>query len=107
LLLSCTEGVLGALEGALHACYPDARLVPSEDGLARPRRVIRLKKRFDFILRLRTANDGAGGLMDSALTQMAALERPVALQYVLTPAPALCQSAISAAPSSSSPRRGG
>src|SRR5215211_1982527 len=88
LLLRCSEGAVGALEAALHACYPDARLVESNGGLERPRRVIRLKKRFDFILRLRTAGDAGDGLMDAALTQMAALERPVTLQYVLTPTPA-------------------
>jgi hypothetical protein len=35
LLLRCPEGAVGALEGALHACYPDARLVASERALAR------------------------------------------------------------------------
>src|SRR5215211_6426 len=89
LLVQCPARAVRALEGTLHACYPDARLVEIEGERERPRRVIRLKKRFDFILRLRTAGDAGGGLMDAALTQMAALERPLTLQYVLTPAPAV------------------
>jgi hypothetical protein len=89
LLLQCPDGAVGALQGALRACYPDARPVETKGEIEHPRRVIRVKKRFEFILRLRTAGDSGSCLMDAALTQMAALERPTALQYVLTPAPAL------------------
>jgi hypothetical protein len=76
------------LERSLHACYPDTRLVERPQPPARPRRVIRLKKRYDFIRRLRTPRDYGPPLMDALLSQLAGLEGAACVQYVLTPAPA-------------------
>jgi hypothetical protein len=88
LSLVCPSSLRRSFEGALLGCYPDSRLVR---GTAPPplRRVVRLKKRSHFVRALRPFELEGRNLMDSTLSQMAALREPSVVQYALTPTPSL------------------
>jgi protein involved in plasmid replication-relaxation len=83
-------GLAEALEGPLRACYPDVQMdlvadrAPSWLG-----EVARLKKRHDFVRRIRTVERYEPALMDTLIATMATLGEPVSVQVTLTPVPAL------------------
>lgn len=89
LFVVCPERVADAVEGALRACYPNSRLVARDEQPAQPKQIIRLKKRYEFIRRLRTPRDYDSPLVDAALSQMDGVAGRATLQYVVTPTPAL------------------
>ena len=83
-------GLAEALAGPLLACYPDARLELVAD--RHPGwlvEVVRLKKRHEFVQRIRTVERYEPALMDSVVATMAKIGEPITLQVTLTPAPAL------------------
>ena len=53
LAVSCPEHKLNAVEAALRSAYPNTQLEPFSARLARPPHLLRLKKRSEFITRLR------------------------------------------------------
>lgn len=88
LVLACPDGMRRTLEGPLRACYPDARLIEHEGVLPELARVVRLKKRYPFIQRLRTPSLEDPPI-DAVLNEMSELAKPALVQYVITPTPAL------------------
>ena len=89
LVVACPEGLERTLEAPLRACYPDARLVEHDEPVAALARVVRLKKRYPFIQRLRTPARDDPSVIDALLTELSELRSDAVVQYVLTPAPAL------------------
>ena len=90
LAVSCPEHKLNAVEAALRSAYPNTQLEPFPAGLARPPYVLRLKKRAEFITRLRIPEprEPARPLMDRMLAAMQATGGPCLVQLALTPTPA-------------------
>jgi hypothetical protein len=84
------EHKVNAVEAALRSAYPNTQLEPFPAELARPPYVLRLKKRSDFITRLRVpdAREPETPLMDRLLTAMQATGGPCLVQLALTPTPA-------------------
>jgi hypothetical protein len=84
------EHKVNAVEAALRSAYPNTQLEPLIAELARPPYVLRLKKRSDFITRLRVpdAREPEAPLMDRLLTAMQAIGGPCLVQLALTPTPA-------------------
>jgi hypothetical protein len=75
------------LEGALRACYPDARMVPLDDPPPTPGAVVRLKKRHGFIQAL-VSGEPRHNAIDSLLSHMENFGVPSCLQFALVPTPA-------------------
>ncbi len=90
LAVSCPEHEVTAVQAALRSAYPNTRLEQFEAVLAGPPCVLRLKKRSEFITRLRVADprDPARPAMDRLLIAMQATGGPCLVQLALTPTPA-------------------
>jgi hypothetical protein len=90
LAVSCPQDKVNAVELALQCAYPNARLERFPAQLARPPYVLRLKKRAEFITRLRVPDPRESGppLVDRLLAAMRASGGPCLVQLALTPTPA-------------------
>jgi Replication-relaxation len=90
LAVSCPEHKLTAVEAALRSAYPNTQLEPFPARLARPPHVLRLKKRSEFITRLRVPDPRGSEppLMDRLLAAMTSTGGPCLVQLALTPTPA-------------------
>ncbi|HXE43790.1 MAG TPA: hypothetical protein VN635_01195 [Conexibacter sp.] len=90
MLLSMPAGARPGLEGALAACYPDARLVTRATPPQPVGELVRLKKRHAFIRALRTSEGGeTRNVIDALLSQMEQVGGPAHVQLALVPTPAL------------------
>ncbi len=88
MLIAAPARSIGALEGSLRACYPNARLEPRESPPPEPAAIVRLKKRELFIQALAAARDDESVTVDAVLNAMAAVQAPCVVQLTLTPTPA-------------------
>lgn len=82
------------IEGSLSSCYPDLRIVRTEGKPPWVRRVVRLKKRGNFTLRLSTPEELEGrgsepALIDNLCETLGALGEGATVQYSLVPTPAM------------------
>ena len=89
LAVSCPEHKVRAVEAALRSAYPNTQLEPFPARLARPPYVLRLKKRSEFIARVRVPDprESELPLMDRLLGAMQATGGPCLVQLALTPTP--------------------
>jgi hypothetical protein len=91
LIVGCPQAMGHALSGPLHACWPNARLIPhrqAHNGWDL-RMVMRLRKRYAFVLRLATPQRGdEPTAIDALLSTAAELDERVIVQLALTPTPA-------------------
>jgi hypothetical protein len=95
LALTCPEGYERAVEAALQATYPNCRLRPVGVLVGVPPVVLRLKKRAEFIKRVKTPERFEGDeqpLVNRLLTVMGACGGSAFVQIALTPTPALFES---------------
>ena len=99
LAVSCPEHKLNAVEAALRSAYPNTQLEPFPARLARPPYVLRLKKRSEFITRLRVPDprESEPPLMDRLLAAMTSTGGPCLVQVALTPTPAWFERSAKAA----------
>jgi len=90
LAVSCPEHKVNGVIAALRIAYPNTQLEPFAAMLAAPPCVLRLKKRSEFITRLRVPDprEPALPLMDRLLAAMQATGAPCLVQLALTPTPA-------------------
>jgi hypothetical protein len=90
LAVSCPQHKVDAVEAALRGAYPNTQLEPFPVALARPPYVLRLKKRSEFITRLRVPDPRRPEppLMDRLLAAMQATGGSCVVQLALTPTPA-------------------
>jgi Replication-relaxation len=90
--LSCPAGCERLVEAAMQVAYPNCRLRPIERELGVPPVVLRLKKRAEFIKRVKSVayrERRAQAPVDRLLTAMAACGEPAFVQIAMTPTPAL------------------
>jgi hypothetical protein len=90
LAVTCPQDKVNAVEAALRGAYPNTEFAPFAAQLARPPCVLRLKKRSEFITRLRIPDprEPEPPLMDQLLGAMQATGGPCAVQLALTATPA-------------------
>jgi hypothetical protein len=90
LAVSCPAGLEAMVEAAIRNAYPNARLVPGGIELRRPPYVLRLKKRYEFIKRVKVLErlQYEGPPVDRLITAMAASGAASLVQIALTPTPA-------------------
>lgn len=90
LAVSCPTGLEAMVEAAIRNAYPNARLVPGGIELRRPPYVLRLKKRYEFIKRVKVLErlQYEGPPVDRLITAMAAGGAASLVQIALTPTPA-------------------
>lgn len=92
LALTCPQGCEATVQAALRAAYPNCRLVAPACSPAPPPVVLRLKKQWSFIKRVKMLDrfeHERGPAIEALLTAMGAESRPAFVQLAITPAPAL------------------
>ncbi len=87
LSIVCPAELQQAVTGTLRACYPNSSLTAGGE-LEVPPRVLRLKKRHNFVEALREMEEPRRNVVDATLQQMTALGEPSMVQIALTPTPA-------------------
>ncbi len=88
--LSCAHELLPAVESALRVAYPNCALVAERRPFVVPRAMLRLKKRSEFIERVKALDrfeHEREPAMDRLLNAIGATDRPLLVQFALTPAP--------------------
>jgi hypothetical protein len=77
------------VEAALRGAYPNVRFEPFRAALGQPPALVRLKKRLEYIKRLRVADprERRAPLVDRLITAMQATGSPCLVQFALTPTP--------------------
>jgi hypothetical protein len=88
--VSCPAGLEAMVEAALRNAYPNARLLGAGVRVERPPCLVRLKKRHEFIKRVKVLDrlEHESPPMDRLLTAMAATGGGALVQLALTPTPA-------------------
>ncbi|HSZ13458.1 MAG TPA: replication-relaxation family protein [Solirubrobacteraceae bacterium] len=92
LALTCPAGCERIVEASLQAAYPNCRLSALECQVGVAPSIVRLKKRHEFIKRVKSIDGLARRFeppIDRLLTAMAACGEPAFVQIALTPTPAL------------------
>ncbi|MCW3067580.1 MAG: hypothetical protein JWL67_205 [Solirubrobacterales bacterium] len=92
LAVACPQESQQMVEAALRAAYPNCRVRPAGRAIGAPPAVLRLKKRFSFIKRVKVLDHFAHRrepAVDRLITLMGACGEPAFVQIVMTPAPAL------------------
>ncbi len=92
LAITCPAGCERIVEASLQAAYPNCRLTALDYQVGVAPSVLRLKKRHEFIKRVKSIDGFARRFeppIDRLLTAMAACGEPAFVQIALTPAPAL------------------
>jgi hypothetical protein len=89
LAVACPVDRAGPVQAALRGAYPNVRLDVFPAMLGRPPALLRLKKRSDYIKRLRVADprDRRQPVIDRLITAMHATGSPCLVQFALTPTP--------------------
>jgi hypothetical protein len=92
LAVACPRESQQMVEAALRAAYPNCRVHPAARSLEPPPVVLRLKKRFEFIKRVKVIDHFAQQrepAVNRLMTVMGACGEPAFVQIAMTPAPAL------------------
>ncbi len=92
LAITCTGDLREMIEAALRAAYPNCRLAQSRQGIGPPPAVLRLKKRFEFIKRVKVLDHRGQRETEPAvnrlMTVMGACGEAAFVQIAMTPTPA-------------------
>lgn len=86
--IAAPQATWPAIKGGLQNLYPDVELLPVPDRPEYADHIVRLKKARSFELPLQTTKDYNHSFAESLVSTLDALTQPVAVQIVLTPAPA-------------------
>ncbi|HMH46648.1 MAG TPA: replication-relaxation family protein [Solirubrobacteraceae bacterium] len=90
--ITCPRGLERMLEAALRTAYPNCRLQPLQEPITMPPAVLRLKKKAEFIKRVKSLERfeyEREPSVNRLLTVMGACGTPGFVQVALTPAPVL------------------
>lgn len=90
--LTCPSGEQEMVQAALRSAYPNCRLTQSRTKVGNPPSLVRLKKRAEFIKRVKVADHfehEREPAMNRLLTALAAAGEPAIVQIALTPTPAV------------------
>jgi hypothetical protein len=91
LAVSCPRGSERMIEAALRDAYPNCRLCPLDHSVGTPPVVLRLKKRSEFIKRVKALNrfeHERTPPINGLITAMGACGEPAFVQLAMTPTPA-------------------